>query len=152
MVKLHQQKGFSLLEVQLALGILALGFGLISHLYLLLGQQGRLTYERQQAVSVLQQMVTVLPYYHEHLAYLQLLSNAQSPIAVQSCTMGQLCTANKMLASHWYSWQQQLAERLDDGALSFTCESPCQLGSHLTLEVTWSVLNGRQSVALEWRY
>lgn len=152
MVRLHQQQGFSLLEVQLALGILALGFGLMSHLYLLLGLQGRLTYERQQAISVLQQMVTVLPHYHEHLAYLQSLSNAESPISVQACTLAQPCTANNMLASHWHSWQQQLAERLDDSALSFTCESPCQLGSRLTLEVAWSVFNGRQTVALEWRY
>lgn len=54
MANLRKQKGFSLLEVQLALGLLALGFGLVSHLYLMLGQQARLTYERQQALSVLQ--------------------------------------------------------------------------------------------------
>lgn len=152
MVRLYQQRGFSLLEVQLALGILALAFGLISHLYLLLGQQGRLTYERQQVIGVLQQIITVLPHYHEHLAYLHSLSNAESLISDQACAMGQPCTENNMLASHWHDWQQQLDERLDDSALSFTCESPCQLGSRLTFEVAWSVSNRRQSVALEWRY
>ena len=152
MVRLQQQQGFSLLEVQLALGILALGFALVSHLYLLLGQQARLAYERQQALHVLQQMVTVLPHYHEHLAYLQSLSNTEPTISVQACTMGQPCTANKMLAGHWHSWQHQLMQRLDDSVLSFTCESPCQLGNQLSLEVAWAGVNTHELLALQWHY
>jgi Tfp pilus assembly protein PilV len=149
---LHKQQGFSLLEVQLALGLLALGFGLVSHLYLMLGQQARLTYERQQAVSVLQQMVTVLPYYHQHLTVLQSLSTSEVSVPVSTCDLGQVCTAQQMLVSHWGRWQQLLTHRLGASELSFSCSSQCEAGDDLVLAVNWRFFNRPQSVALDWQY
>lgn len=152
MANLRKQKGFSLLEVQLALGLLALGFGLVSHLYLMLGQQARLTYERQQALSVLQQMVTVLPYYHQHLTVLQSLSTNEVSVPVSTCDLGQVCTEQQMLASHWGRWQQLLTHRLGESELSFSCSFQCGAGDQLLLAVKWKLFNKPQSVALDWQY
>lgn len=152
MPSVRQQQGFSLLEVQLALGLLALGFGLLSHLYLMLGQQARLTYERQQAVSVLQQMATVLPYYHQHLTVLQSLSTSEVSVPVPICDAGQVCTAQQMLASHWWGWQQLLANGLGESELSFSCSARCEAGDDLALVVNWRLFNEPQSVVLDWQY
>lgn len=148
------QQGFSLLEVQLAIGIVALGLALASQFYVNLGQQARLTYERQQATQVLQQLVTILPYYHRHLPQLESLSAGSDTVTMNNCDDGRSCSAEAMLSYHWVSWQVQLKAALGDGRLHFMCQPTCLVGSQLIMQVRWGQTQettcDHQCVSLQW--
>ena len=130
-------KGFSLLEVNIAVAILALGLGSIMTTYLSVGYKAHFGYQQQQAQLVMAQLVSVLPVYAEQLAWLQAQPAQQQGVADIDCWQGQICDKRQMLLAWWGYWQTHLAAALPDGQLLLSCHGGCRTGGSLQLQVRW---------------
>ncbi len=154
MLKVIRQQGFSLLEVQVALGLLALGLGLASQLYLAVGQQARLTYERQQAMQVLQQIVTVLPYFHQHVPLVVALSESDQAATEVGCDAAKACSTEAMWMHFWHGWQTQISKQLPAGKVALACQPSCAKGQQLRIEISWGKQQQKactkRCIAVEW--
>ncbi len=128
-------QGFSLLEVNMAMAILALGMGGIMTSYLAVGHRVHYGYQQQQAQFIIEQMVAILPLYREHIAWLQAQSSATKK--AQQCWRGQVCDQQQMLKAWWAYWQGYIAKYLPAGKCSLTCQGACISGGHLQIQISW---------------
>ena len=150
-------QGFSLLEVNIALAVLALGLGSMMATYLSVGYRVQYGYQQQQAQLVIEQMVAVLPVYAEQLAWLQAQSNQLQTAGNSNCWRGQVCDKRQMLLAWWAYWQAYLAQHLPDGQCLLACQGLCLSGGSLQLQVRWhggsyisAACDGWHCLTLDW--
>ncbi len=143
---IHKRMGFTLLEVQLAMAALALGFSVITYAYIAVSQTSSHVYYRHWATQIIEQITQVLPRYSNHVGWL-VAHSQMTPISTLSahapnhCFAGAICTEQAVLLAWWHTWQQTLSQQLPKGKLVLQCVSTCQAGHVLTLQITWQPPN-----------
>ena len=147
--------GFSLLEVNMAMAILALGMGGIMTSYLAVGHRVQYGYQQQQAQLIIEQMVAVLPLYGEHITWLQ--GQSTSTHKGQHCWRGQVCDQQQMLKAWWAYWEGYIAKYLPAGKCSLTCQGACISGGRLQIQISWqggtlipSNCESRHCLTIDW--
>lgn len=148
---MYKARGFSLLEVNLALAILALGFSAMMSSYLSVAQKIQFSRQQQEAHLLLDQLVQVLPLYTEQLAWLasQSQTSGQST-SVSACWQGSYCNEQQMLAAWWQYWQDSVSEKLPDGELLLSCAASCDAGGDLHLQVRWQGPTQAMAACDDW--
>ena len=139
---MHKQKGFTLLEVQLTVAMLALGFGVLVPIYLAVAHSTSNVYARHVAVQVIEEMAQVLPNYPNEIDLLvaRSVNEASNPDFSQTCFMGSQCTHQGMLMVWWHSWQDTIAQYLPEGKLTIQCAHQCKVGQQLLISIFWQPL------------
>ncbi|HCH25344.1 MAG TPA: hypothetical protein DE179_13715 [Oceanospirillaceae bacterium] len=153
---MDKARGFGLLEVNLAIAILALGLSAMMTSYLSVTQTIKMSQQTQRAHVIMAQLSQVLPLYADQLAWL-VAQPRQPQTAPSTCWQGGYCNDRQMLAAWWHYWQSEVAAQLADGQLQLTCPTGCAGGGLLQMQIRWrgsdaivAACNGWHCVTLAW--
>lgn len=134
-VRRHPQSGFTMVEVLVALVVLAIGLLGIAALYLNSLQSGRTAIYRTQAVNLVADLADrIRANRTAQGAYATLFADAEVEVAGCYTTGG--CSANDLASSDLSRWKATLAQLLPNGAGQVVVTLPVAAGEPTSYVVT----------------
>ena len=145
---LINQRGISLLEVQLSLAIFATSMLLIIKSYDHVGRGMTQAYQRQQAYLVMEQMLEVLPAYPP-ATLSHWVNHPTHALTVTNnlCTTVNTCNLSQSFGQWLQDWSTQVTQRLPQGRLTLACASACGSGTDLVITLHWSDAGSHQQAS-----
>ncbi len=139
---LRKQSGFSMVEVLVALVVLAIGLLGIAALYLNSLQSGRTAIYRTQAINFAADLADRIRMNRTA----QAAYNADFddlPLAVGTCTTTGGCSDADLAATDLANWKAEIAEQLPNGEGQVTVTAPAAAGEPATYLITvqWAEVN-----------
>lgn len=132
------QRGFSLLEILIAVLVLSIGVLGLAGLQFFGLKEGQTSYQRSQAVIFAYEMSDRIRANRTAAAggSYALASGASLSAPGNDCSTGS-CTAAQMAAYDIYNWYARVQASLPSGTASIACNDTCGLGRKMTVIVQW---------------
>ena len=138
----RRQSGFSMVEVLVALVVLAIGLLGIAALYLNSLQSGRTAIYRTQAINLASDLADRIRMNRTAQgAYATLFADAEVPVGTCATTGG--CSDADLAATDLFGWKREIALQLPEGQGQVAVTAPAAAGEPATFVVTvqWTEVN-----------
>jgi len=146
----RRESGFSMVEVLVALVVLAIGLLGIAALYLNSLQSGRTAIYRTQAINFAADMADRIRMNRTAQAAYDADFDAY-PLAVGTCTTTGGCSDADLAATDLATWKAEIAEQLPNGVGQVVVTAPVAAGEPATYLVTvrWTEINQAAPVTFQ---
>ncbi len=150
MSAMNRQSGFSMVEVLVALVVLAIGLLGIAALYLNSLQSGRTAIYRTQAITLAADLADRIRMNRTaQAAYGTLFGDAEAPVGTCVTTGG--CSDADLASTDLFNWKAQIAQQLPNGQGQVAVTLPAAAGEPTTYVVTvqWVEVNEAAPVTFQ---
>jgi type IV pilus assembly protein PilV len=150
MSDIRKDSGFSMVEVLVALVVLAIGLLGIAALYLNSLQSGRTAIYRTQAITLAADLADRIRMNRSaQAAYGSLFADAEAVVGSCSTTGG--CSDADLASTDLANWKAEVAEQLPNGEGQVVVTAPVAAGEPATYVVTvrWAEINEAAPVAFQ---